>query len=103
MQTSATSHFYCVIAYYYNTQQNVSVPLTIVMMLDCDFIYIYRYLICFCLFRFCLHCSVNVHKDETVRNLFHRVGTDVSQTRLRYLHAGGPTPEPLSNYMDVSF
>lgn len=47
-------------------------------------------------------CSVSVHKDESVRNLFHRVGTDVSQTRLQYLHVGGSTPEPLSNYMDVS-
>lgn len=45
--------------------------------------------------------SVSVYKEETARNLFHRVGTEVSQVRLRYANFG-ETPEPLSNYMDVS-
>lgn len=44
---------------------------------------------------------MSVHKEETARNLFHRVGTEVSQVRLRYANFG-ETPEPLSNYMDVS-
>lgn len=38
---------------------------------------------------------------ETARNFFHRVDTEVSQLRLRYHMLEGPTPEPLSNYLDV--
>lgn len=50
----------------------------------------------------CMHISrVPVRKMETVRNLFHRVDTDVTQLRLRYSTYEGPTPEPLSNYLDV--
>lgn len=37
-----------------------------------------------------------------MRNFFHRVDTDVSQLRYRYFNLEGPTPEPLSNYLDVS-
>lgn len=40
---------------------------------------------------------------ETTRNFFHRVGTEVAQLRLRYNNLKGPTPEPLSNYLDVMF
>lgn len=42
-----------------------------------------------------------MEKIETVRNFFHRVDTEVSQLRIRYDNLGGPTPEPLSNYLDV--
>lgn len=44
---------------------------------------------------------IPVQKMETVRNFFHRVDTEVSQLRLRYHMLEGPTPEPLSNYLDV--
>lgn len=44
-----------------------------------------------------------MQKIETVRNFFHRVDTEVSQLRLRYHMLEGPTPEPLSNYLDVCF
>lgn len=47
--------------------------------------------------------SVPVEKIETARNFFHRVGTEVSQLRLKYRNYGGPTPEPLSNYLDVCY
>lgn len=44
---------------------------------------------------------VQVNKIETVRNFFHRVDTQVSQLRMQYHNLEGPTPEPLSNYLDV--
>lgn len=47
-----------------------------------------------------MHISrVSVQKIETARNFFHRVDTDVTQLRLSTYE--GPTPEPLSNYLDV--
>lgn len=42
---------------------------------------------------------VPVYKMKTVRNSLEEVGTEVHQLKMRY---GGPTPEPLSNYLDVS-
>lgn len=39
---------------------------------------------------------------DSVRHFFHSVDTDVTQLRLRYYSLDGPTPEPLSNYLDVS-
>lgn len=45
---------------------------------------------------------VPVKKIESVRNFFRSVDTEVTQLRLRYHSLDGPTPEPLSNYLDVS-
>lgn len=45
--------------------------------------------------------SVPVQKFESARNVFHRVDTEVTQLRLKYNNLRGPTPEPLSNYLDV--
>lgn len=45
--------------------------------------------------------SVPVQKFESARNFFHRVDTEVTQLRLKYNNLRGPTPEPLSNYLDV--
>lgn len=52
-------------------------------------------------FFFVLLCRIPVQKIETVRNFFHRVDTEVSQLRMQYHNLEGPTPEPLSNYLDV--
>lgn len=46
--------------------------------------------------------SIPVQKFESARNLFHRVGTEVTQLRFnKYNNVEGPIPEPLSNYLDV--
>lgn len=37
---------------------------------------------------------------KSVRNSLKEVGTEVTNVRLRY--GDGPSPEPLSNYLDVS-
>uniref|UniRef100_A0A1B0EX03 Uncharacterized protein n=1 Tax=Phlebotomus papatasi TaxID=29031 RepID=A0A1B0EX03_PHLPP len=49
----------------------------------------------------CKFVRVKLHKEATVRNHFSSVGTDLQQVSIR-ANTGGPTPEPLSNYMDVS-
>lgn len=38
---------------------------------------------------------------QTVRHALREVGTELHQLHLRY-SVSGPTPEPLSNYLDVS-
>jgi len=41
---------------------------------------------------------------KTARRTLHEVGTELEGLRNKYQFAvGGPWPEPLSNYMDVSF
>lgn len=40
-----------------------------------------------------------MYRVQSARRQLQEVGTAVQQLRLRY---GGPTPEPLSNYLDVS-
>lgn len=42
---------------------------------------------------------VPLYKVQSSRRALQEVGTEVKQVRFRY---GGPVPEPLSNYLDVS-
>nr|CAD7426085.1 unnamed protein product [Timema monikensis] len=44
--------------------------------------------------------SIPLFKIESVRHHLKSVGTDVHQLKMRY---GGPTPEPLSNYLDAQY
>lgn len=43
---------------------------------------------------------VPLYKIQSVRRQLQDVGTDLQHLRLRY---GGPTPEPLSNYLDAQY
>ncbi|CAH0558737.1 unnamed protein product [Brassicogethes aeneus] len=45
---------------------------------------------------------VPLEKFKSVRRTLEDVGTQVKQVQLRYT-AGGPTPEPLSNYLDAQY
>lgn len=64
------------------------------------YLFAYRMVFFFSICFFVFH-RVPVEKMETVRNFFHRVDTQVSQLRMQYHNLQGPTPEPLSNYLDV--
>lgn len=47
---------------------------------------------------------VPLYKVNSARRTLQEVGTEVKQIRLRYSNGyAEPTPEPLSNYLDVSF
>nr|CAD7260126.1 unnamed protein product [Timema shepardi] len=43
---------------------------------------------------------IPLFKMDSVRHHLESVGTDVHQLKMRY---GGPTPEPLSNYLDAQY
>jgi len=43
---------------------------------------------------------IPLYKMKTVRHTLQEVGTEVQHLRMRY---GGPTPEPLSNYLDAQY
>ncbi|KAK9739930.1 A1 Propeptide [Popillia japonica] len=43
---------------------------------------------------------VPLHKTKSPRRTLQEVGTHLQQVRIRY---GGPTPEPLSNYLDAQY
>jgi hypothetical protein len=46
-------------------------------------------------------CRIPLYKFQSARRALQEAGTDVHQFRLRE-NVDGPTPEPLSNYLDVS-
>jgi cathepsin D len=48
---------------------------------------------------------VTVHKMETARNVYREAGTTFEMLRRRYStgKVHGPTPEPLSNYLDAQY
>ncbi len=50
---------------------------------------------------FCCLQSIKLTKGKSVRDQLHEVGTSTSAFRLKYF-SGNPTPEPLSNYLDVN-
>lgn len=43
-----------------------------------------------------------MYKTKSARRTLQEVGTEIVHVRLRYGDFEGPTPEPLSNYLDVS-
>jgi len=51
-----------------------------------------------CIFFF---CRIPLYQFQSARRTLQEAGTDVHQLRLRE-NVDGPTPEPLSNYLDVS-
>ena len=46
-------------------------------------------------------CRIPLYQFQSARRTLQEAGTDVHQLRLRE-NVDGPTPEPLSNYLDVS-
>jgi A1 Propeptide. len=52
-------------------------------------------------FFFFVFCRIPLYQFQSARRTLQEAGTDVHQLRLRE-NVDGPTPEPLSNYLDVS-
>ncbi|KAL4224577.1 hypothetical protein ACF0H5_015277 [Mactra antiquata] len=48
---------------------------------------------------------IKLHRVKTVRRTLQEVGTSIESLRLKYSNYGtdGPTPEPLSNYLDAQY
>ncbi|XP_019873503.2 lysosomal aspartic protease-like [Aethina tumida] len=46
---------------------------------------------------------IPLYKFKSVRRTLEDVGTHVQQVQLRYGAVNGPTPEPLSNYLDAQY
>ena len=55
----------------------------------------------FCFLFFFFLGRIPLYQFQSARRALQEAGTDVQQLRLRE-NVDGPTPEPLSNYLDVS-
>lgn len=61
----------------------------------------YKVITCKC--EISIYCRVSLTKGKSPKNILRDVGTHVQQLMVRYTSGGRPVPEPLSNYLDVSF